>query len=447
MYKIGIDPGHGGKDPGAIGPSGLQEKEVVLSVSLLLRDLLKANDLEVICTRSTDKYLSLSERSNMLNAAKVDLVLSLHVNSIETPEANYVANFIIGRGGQAEKAAKVIQEELRVATGWPGPAEPDGVKVKNLHMVRETEAPAVITEMGFISNPVQEMQLKDQAFHKTLAIAIARGVCRHFGIKFQEQQFTPIAEVDIVKVVSEEKDYSGILINGKTHVHVRVIEEYGIPVYWDQDSKTVYIGKVPSKTQQNLPRYEHYQTHDVITARPEQLKVAMIRGHLNMDGINGGYLDGKLNPLGVVIIDGKIIADRATHRPPRTVFIIDGNKADITTNVENAGSIMAKYALGAGPSLLPTVATDEGFRDDIMKSIRERSAVGITAEGLVKLVATKPMTLDQLSSLMKSIGCIKAMNLDGGKSSHMRWQGKTIKGGGRAISTAIILAENVKPSQ
>jgi hypothetical protein len=186
----GIDPGHGGSDPGGLGPTGLKEKDVNLSVSLLVIELLKAHGMDVVATRTTDIYLSLKERSDMLNNEKVDLVVSIHVNRVADPAANYVANFIIARGGQAEKAAKIIQEELRAATGWPGPASKDGVIVSNLHMVRETKAPAVIVEMGFISNPEQEKQLKNQEFHKVLATAIARGIVKYFGLQWKTQGTT-----------------------------------------------------------------------------------------------------------------------------------------------------------------------------------------------------------------------------------------------------------------
>ena len=167
----------------------LKEKDVNLSVSLLVIELLKAHGMDVVATRTTDIYLSLKERSDMLNNEKVDLVVSIHVNRVADPAANYVANFIIARGGQAEKAAKIIQEELRAATGWPGPASKDGVIVSNLHMVRETKAPAVIVEMGFISNPEQEKQLKAK-FHKVLATAIARGIVKYFNCNGKTQGTT-----------------------------------------------------------------------------------------------------------------------------------------------------------------------------------------------------------------------------------------------------------------
>lgn len=394
-------------------------------------DLLQTFGFNVIPTRTADTYLTLQQRSNMLNNAKVDLVVSIHVNSSDKPSPNYIANFIIARGGNAEKAAKVIQEELRLATGWNGPSSPDGIIVSNLHMVRETEAPAVIVEMGFISNPEQEKVLANKDFHNILAKAITKGICKYFNVAYKETLST-YEEVD---VIAEDKKYSGMLLDGKTYVHVRVIEEFDLPVFWDDATKTVYIG---SRLKTQYPTYEHFANYDVITAQPEQLKVSLIKGKLSKNGINGGYFDSSLNPLGIVIIDGKIIADRVSHRPPRAVFVIDGKgKAKIIPSVAKASLLNVKYALGAGPNLLPEISQTEEFQPDIMNSTRPRSAVGITKDGLVKLVCTNEMTLTQLSKVMRDIGCIEAMNLDGGGSSQMYYK-KTIRNGdGRKLSTAI----------
>lgn len=245
-------------------------------------------------------------------------------------------------------------------------------------------------------------------------------------------------KAETVRIVAGDKEYSGMLLAGKTYVHVRILEEFGLPVHWDGTTKTVYVGEKP---QSKLPKLEHLLNCDVIPAKPEQLKVALIKGKLTKDGINGGYFDGSLNPLGVVIVDGKILADRVSHRPPRAVFAIDNaGKAMIIPKVAKAAEISANFALGAGPNLLPVVAQDENFQADIMNSSRPRSAVGITSDGLVKLVATDAMTLQQLSNLMHDLGCVQAMNLDGGGSSQMRFDGKMIRSGdGRSLCTAILL--------
>lgn len=181
--KIGIDPGHGGKDPGAIGPTGLYEKIVTLDVSLGVKQLLEQAGHQVTMTRTTDKYLDLSERTNLLNAANCYIAVSIHANSFTRPDPNYMSVFIQARGGQAEKLAEKIQLRVVTATGWPD----GGVRVANLHMTRETKMPAVVVEMGFISNPAQEKQLADPAFRKKLASAVASGILDYTGTNKKEE--------------------------------------------------------------------------------------------------------------------------------------------------------------------------------------------------------------------------------------------------------------------
>ncbi len=182
MYRIGIDPGHGGNDPGAIGPSGLQEKEVNLDVALRLRRLLRDSGLKVIMTRESDVGYDLPWRVNLLNKAGCDLVVSLHCNSAKTL-AEYTASFIVGKGGKAEIAATLIQKRLVEATGWPD----GGVRTANFEILRETTAPAVLVEIGFISNPSQEKWLSNTTNRGILAIAIAQGVCDFLGVSFKPQ--------------------------------------------------------------------------------------------------------------------------------------------------------------------------------------------------------------------------------------------------------------------
>ncbi|MFA5535752.1 MAG: N-acetylmuramoyl-L-alanine amidase [Bacillota bacterium] len=240
MFKVGIDPGHGGSDPGAIGPTGLQEKDINMSVGLLVARLLQEQGLAIVLTRDKDEQVTLADRSSRLNLARVDLVISIHVNSSLNHQANYVANFILASGGDAERAARLLQEELMTVTGWPKPAAPHGVIEKNLHMLRETKAPAVLLEMGFISNPLQEAQLKEPDFQILLATAIVRGISQYFDFPHRECQGQGIGET--INVIIKGRQYQGILIEGKTYVHVRILEELGIGVRWEEGAKTVYVG-------------------------------------------------------------------------------------------------------------------------------------------------------------------------------------------------------------
>ncbi|MGI9862283.1 N-acetylmuramoyl-L-alanine amidase [Moorella naiadis] len=178
MTKIGIDPGHGGSDPGAVAAGELQEKDVTLAVGLDLRHRLQGAGLEVIMSRTEDVDVSLADRAQLFNREQVGLVVSLHVNSAASTTANYVSTFILAPGGQAEKIANAIQPELVAATGWPD----GGVREANFYILRQTDAPAVLVEMGFISNPATASLLATIATRQTLARAIYKGLAVYLGL-------------------------------------------------------------------------------------------------------------------------------------------------------------------------------------------------------------------------------------------------------------------------
>lgn len=169
---IGIDPGHGGIDPGAIGPTGVREADVTLEISLLLADRLKSLGHSVVLTRLENEAVSLRDRVNLLNDAGCDLVLSIHINAFDNPDPDYISAWICGTGGQAEKIANTLIPALAAATGWPD----GGVRVKGFYVLRETDAPAVLLELGFISNPKQEGQLCLSEIRRKIANVIATGL-------------------------------------------------------------------------------------------------------------------------------------------------------------------------------------------------------------------------------------------------------------------------------
>ncbi len=171
--KIGIDPGHGGEDPGAVGPGGTLEKDVNLGIAQRVQFLLSRMGIETVMTRSDDSPKSLMSRTNLLNGARVDYAISIHCNSSADPGPNYISTFIQARGGEAELLATKVQARLAQSTGWPD----GGVRVQNLHMTRETKMPAILCECGFISNPAQELLLKTSEVQTRIARAIVDGIC------------------------------------------------------------------------------------------------------------------------------------------------------------------------------------------------------------------------------------------------------------------------------
>ena len=171
-HVVAIDAGHGGRDPGAIGPSGLYEKEVVLDVALRVRDLLVRGGVRVIMTRETDTFVELAERSRLAKAQGATAFVSIHANASTRPAANGSETYYLTP--QSLVLAQMMQEELgRV----PGLAN-RGVRTANFQVLRENDAPAVLVEVAYLSNVDEEARLRAAAFRQRLAEAVARAVQR-----------------------------------------------------------------------------------------------------------------------------------------------------------------------------------------------------------------------------------------------------------------------------
>lgn len=170
MKTICIDPGHGGKDPGACA-NGVQEKDITLTVALKVGARLK--DCEVIYTRTEDVYVGLSERALIANQAKADLFVSIHCNSVDDESAHGMEVYVhTSRSAASTRAANAIYDWLLPASGLRG----RGVKSKDLAVLRETKMPAVLIELGFISNPDDRAKLINFAWQDDAAKAIADGI-------------------------------------------------------------------------------------------------------------------------------------------------------------------------------------------------------------------------------------------------------------------------------
>lgn len=173
MSKIVIDPGHGGKDPGATG-GGVCEKAVVLNVSKKIAAFLEAKGCTVMLTRETDVFVELSDRARMANAAKADLFVSIHCNSARSnARATGMEVYHYTRASEdSKRAARVIYDKLLPVCGLRG----RGVKADNFAVLRETAMPAVLVELGFISNPGDCAKLTNFAWQDDAAKAISDGI-------------------------------------------------------------------------------------------------------------------------------------------------------------------------------------------------------------------------------------------------------------------------------
>ncbi|HZK56528.1 MAG TPA: N-acetylmuramoyl-L-alanine amidase [Desulfosporosinus sp.] len=187
--KVCLDPGHGGSDPGAVG-NGLLEKNLTLAICLALKPLLENNGISVILTRDGDyapEHIEgtmkeqLKARVAIAEKNKVDLFVAVHINAGGGTGQEIL---IIGKGGQAEKAANRVLPFLVSAGSWAN----RGVKTQNVLVLRETSMPAILTENGFIDHAMDSEKLKDPSFRYALAVAHAKGLCAYFGIQYK----TPI---------------------------------------------------------------------------------------------------------------------------------------------------------------------------------------------------------------------------------------------------------------
>lgn len=188
MAHIVLDPGHGGRDPGAVG-YGMQEKEIALHVALMAADILRRHNVRVTLTRDSDTTLEPAARVRRVNAAGGDAVVSIHCNAAGTASARGTETYHSifskpGKGGAALAAA--VHSRVVAALGTTN----RGVKTKKgrggrdyYYMIRETRPPAIIVELAFITNAEDAHILKVR--QPQAAEAIARGVLDYFGITYQ----------------------------------------------------------------------------------------------------------------------------------------------------------------------------------------------------------------------------------------------------------------------
>jgi N-acetylmuramoyl-L-alanine amidase len=182
--KIYIDPGHGGSDPGAVGPSGLKEKDVNLRVATVVRNcLVEYSGATVRMSRTTDVYKSLSYRSNDANNWGAHRFISVHHNASSDRNANYVSTYSYTKVGSTTLDLRnKIHEELCSWASKNGGPRNGGVHTANFHVLRETSMPAVLTEASFISNASEEARLRDRNYTWREGYYIYRGIARHYGV-------------------------------------------------------------------------------------------------------------------------------------------------------------------------------------------------------------------------------------------------------------------------
>lgn len=209
VRRIVIDPGHGGRNEGAVGVGALHEKHLTLPISMFLADRLEAlhPEIEVVLTRQSDIELGLTERAEIANAEEADLFLSIHLNAAvneralgyetytvedvtpvlppETPLVrafpemlpNLVEQLEVRRAAAAK--ARAFSRHLHAAYSERLDTTDRGLKRGNYTVLRKANVPAVVIEFGFLSHAVEGMRLMDPSHQRVLVDAIIDGIERY----------------------------------------------------------------------------------------------------------------------------------------------------------------------------------------------------------------------------------------------------------------------------
>lgn len=223
---IYIDPGHGGEDPGAMGAGGIQEKQVVLSISRYLRDSLSAEPgFRGVLTRDGDYYIGLRKRTHIARKGKADMFVSVHADAFNKESAKGASVFALsGKGATSEtarwladaenrsdliggvgsvslddknsvlagvlldlsmtaslKSSLSVGDEVLQAMGQFSHLHKRNVEQAGFVVLKSPDIPSILVETGFISNPVEARKLSSPEYQKQMARAIARGVMGHFS--------------------------------------------------------------------------------------------------------------------------------------------------------------------------------------------------------------------------------------------------------------------------
>ena len=175
---IVIDPGHGGKECGAMGPTEVPEKTINLEISKYLKQELEKSGATVIMTRSTDDYVDLYKRVDIAKKADADLLISVHNNSLPDGKNPYEEHGTTTYyyHAQAAKLANKVQQGMVNSTGF----DDKGIKYGSFVLTRSTMPLSILVEVGFMINPFEYEKLLMPKYQKIYASGIANGIKEYF---------------------------------------------------------------------------------------------------------------------------------------------------------------------------------------------------------------------------------------------------------------------------
>ena len=184
-----IDAGHGGRDPGKIGATETLEKDINLKIALYAKEMLEAQEISVIMTRSEDKDLAITssnfkssdmkERVAIIRNSNAKLVISIHQNSYTDPRVHGAQCFYYDGSSKGKELADILQKQIITTTGQSKIRE---IKSNNdYYLLKNSTLPTVIVECGFLSNPEEEALLLTDKYQRNMAWAIHLGILQYLN--------------------------------------------------------------------------------------------------------------------------------------------------------------------------------------------------------------------------------------------------------------------------
>ncbi|MBN1809017.1 MAG: N-acetylmuramoyl-L-alanine amidase [Planctomycetes bacterium] len=165
LNKVFLDPGHGGRDPGALGRCATREKDVNFDIALRMQKLLREQGVAVELSRSDDSFVELRARVKKAAGSNADVFISIHANSCGDPSVSGVETFFLRRHPDSARLAEAVQQMLARNLGVPD----RGTKERSLNVLRGNPIPAVLVEVGFLSNPDNEALLRQPFYRQRIA--------------------------------------------------------------------------------------------------------------------------------------------------------------------------------------------------------------------------------------------------------------------------------------
>ncbi len=196
-----LDPGHGGKDPGAIGRTGIMEKDLALDIALRVRAHLAALGVRVVMTRDTDRYWTLEDRPFLAARGSGDAFVSIHLNASATRTVRGVETFVTAAENYPPTAESrltgrypavpnnrfnhsntVLGHQIQRALVGITRAEDRGLKHARFQVLKDSAMPSALVECGFLSNPQEEQKLATPSYRETVAQGIAQGIVNYLSM-------------------------------------------------------------------------------------------------------------------------------------------------------------------------------------------------------------------------------------------------------------------------